>query len=422
MTVRMATQDAPLAGIRIMDLTHVWSGPMATRVLAGLGAEVIKLESPHKPDSLRGNKTDIASRYPDLVPGEDSINRNAWYNTQNVDKKCAVVDLKSPEGIEIAHKLIALSDVVIANYRPGVLDRMGFGFEDLKAINPQIVLVEMPGYTADSPQAKAPAFGAQFDAQSGSATLTGGLDGPLLTGYALGDPASGLMAGNAVLTALLRRNRTGTPSHIVLAQSEAMMPLLGEYYLAESVGTPVREDLNADRRFVPHGIYRTGDGGWLAIAVTDDDQWSALRSRLVQVDPELASIDNLAQRRAAADQITAAVTAFVASLSDAAQAARQLQSSGIPAAPLQGARAVCEDPQLAQSGFFHELEHPAAGTHKYPGLPIAIDGQRLGTTTPAPRFKEDTVAVMSDLIGLSRQHIDDLAERGVLGVLTPQPS
>lgn len=413
----MNADELPLAGIRIMDMTHVWSGPMATRVLAGLGAEVIKLESPHKPDALRGSETDIALRYPDLEPGEDSINRNAWYNTQNVDKKGAVLDLKTTEGMDIARNLVAASDVVIANYRPGVLDRMGLGFNELRAINSTIILVEMPGYTADSPQAAAPAFGAQFDAQSGAATLTGGEDGPILTGYAIGDPAAGLMAGNAVVTALLHRNRTGTPSHIVLAQSEAMMPLLGEYYLAESLGTPIRERINADRRFVPHGLYRTADGGWLAIGVTSDSQWHALRDVLVDIDASLSNIETLSERKTAATQIDGAIGVYTRGITDTKAAAHALQRLGVPAAPMQGARAICTDPQLAHSEYFKKLELPSAGTHNYPGLPISIDGQRVGTRTPAPRFKEDTAAVMANVIGLSGRQISELGRRHVLGLL-----
>ncbi|PRZ40854.1 crotonobetainyl-CoA:carnitine CoA-transferase CaiB-like acyl-CoA transferase [Antricoccus suffuscus] len=417
MIKRMSPDKLPLTGVRIMDMTHVWSGPMATRVLAGLGAEVIKLESPNKPDALRGNKTDVALRYPNLTPGEDSINRNAWYNTQNVDKKGVVVDLKTAEGMDIARQLVATSDVVIANYRPGVLDRMGLGFDELKVINPKIVLVEMPGYTADSPQAAAPAFGAQFDAQSGAATLTGGQDGPLLTGYAIGDPAAGLMAGNAVVTALLRRNRTGAPGHIVLAQSEAMMPLLGEYYLAESVGESIREEINADRRFVPHGLYRTGDGGWLAIAATSDAQWRKLREVLVDVDANLAGIETLREREGAARQIDDALRTYAAAIADAAAGAQDLQTLGVPAAPMQGAKAICADPQLAHSAYFKELQLESVGTHSYPGLPICIDGERIGTRTPAPRFKEDTAAVMTKVVGLSDQQIIDLGRRGVLGLL-----
>ena len=415
MTSHLSPERLPLNGVRIFDLTHVWSGPMATRVLAGLGAEVIKLESPSKPDALRGNASDIRLRYPDLTPGDDSINRNAWFNTQNVDKKGVVLDLKHAEGIELARRLIRMSDVVIANYRPGVLERMGFGFDDLVKINPGIVLVEMPGYTADSPLASAPAFGAQFDAQSGSATLTGGPDRPLLTGFALGDPAAGMMAANAVVSALIRARRTLRPSHVVLAQSEAMMPLLGEYYLAASVGTELEEDINEDRRSHPHGLYRTGDGGWVAIAVETDEQWATLRGLLIETCPSLGRITTGEQRRENSAAIGDALAGLASTFRSAAEAARALQGRGVVAAQLQRGRELCGDPQLAHSGYFTRLSHPSSGTHNYPGLPITIDGCRVGTRRPAPQFNQDTKSALTDLLGLSEARLRELADNGVIG-------
>ncbi|MGH3449466.1 MAG: CaiB/BaiF CoA transferase family protein, partial [Haloechinothrix sp.] len=325
----------PLGGVRVLDLTHVWSGPMATRVLTGLGAEMIKLESPQRPDMLRGpGSSDLPLRYPDLDHGADPYNRNAWFNTQNTGKRDVVLDLKDREGLALARRLVAVSDLVIANYRPGVLDRMGLGFEALRQIKPDIVLVEMPGYAAGTPQASAPAFGAQFDANSGSATLTGDDECPLLTGYALGDPAAGLFAAAAAVSALVKHRRTGNGGHVILPQSESMMPLLGEYYLAESAGEPIVEGLNADRRCVPHGIYRTGDDRWIAIAVQDDAQWQTFAQRLHDTDPGIGSrFPTVTDRRAHADAIEKTISAWAASISDPTTTARSLQADGVPSAP-----------------------------------------------------------------------------------------
>lgn len=418
MSTRHNPEELPLTGVRIMDMTHVWSGPMATRVLAGLGAEVIKIENLNKPDALRGTKDDIPLRYPDRTPGAESIDRNAWFNTQNVDKKSLVLDLKTPEGLNLAHDLAAISDVVIANYRPGVLDRMGLGFADLKTINPRIILVEMPGYTADSPQANAPAFGAQFDAQSGSATLTGSGDGPLLTGYAIGDPTAGLLAGSAALSALLRRDHVDDPGcHIVIAQSEAMMPLLGEYYLAESAGHPVQEPINGDRRFEPHGVYKNSTGEWIAITVRNDVEWHQLRRLLNSVDGTLSSIDGISERKRASAKIDAALGVYFAATDDASSVAASLQEMGVPAAPVQGAKELCEDPQLAHSEYFNEINHLSAGVHNYPSLPIDIDGVRTGSSSAAPRFKEDTYEVLSQTLGLKHEELMQLANKKSIGVL-----
>nr|WP_208378989.1 CoA transferase [Cumulibacter soli] len=399
-----------------MDLTHVWSGPMGTRVLAGLGAEVIKLESPAKPDTLRGNAGDIRSRYPDFEPGEDSINRNAWFNTQNVDKRDVVLDLKSSRGLEIAHQLVRHADLVIANYRPGVLERMGLGFAALSELNPRIVLVEMPGYPPDSRLASAPAFGAQFDAQSGSANLTGSPTAPLLTGFAIGDPVGGLNAASAAIAALIRARKTGEGAHIMLAQSEAMMPLLGEYFLAESVGEPIVEDLNADRRAEPHGIYRTGDGEWIALSARTDEQWRALHAWLVEQGVEVRGLEaswTLPERRQNSDRISDAMKTYASSITDTDAETQALQQHGIPAAPVAGARRLVEDEHLRSHGVLVEMEHPAVGTHRYQSLPTVIGGQRVGGRTPAPLYGQDTREVLAEVLGLDDPCIDELIASGI---------
>lgn len=410
----MSDASQPLRGVKVVDLTHVWSGPMATRVLAGLGADVIKLESPKKPDTMRGNAGDIRSRYPDLEPGPDSYNRNAWFNTQNVDKRDVVLDLKDERGLKIVYELVRQADLVIANYRPGVLDRMGLGYQKLREVNPRIVLVEMPGYPPDSPLAAAPAFGAQFDAQSGSANLTGSPSAPLLTGYAIGDPVGGLTAASASIAAIIRAKKTGEGSHVMLAQSEAMMPLLGEYYLAESVGEPITEELNADRRAEPHGIFRTADDGWLAIGVRTDEQWKVLHAELGSAAAGLDDSLTLEQRHAQNAAIADAVTAYVGTLSDPHSAAQSLQQQGVPAAPVAGARQLVEDKHLAEHGVLREMEHPAAGTHRYQALPTVIGGQRVGGRTPAPLYGQHTREVLTGLVGLDDPQVDELIEAGVV--------
>lgn len=408
----------PLQGIRVLDLTHVWSGPMSTRVLAGLGAQVIKLENPRSPDALRGpGMADLPLRYPDLEPGPDPRNRNAWFNTQNAGKKDVVIDLKKPEGLAYALRLVAMCDLVIANYRPGVMERIGMGYDALRHIAANIVLIEMPGYVSGSPGANAPAFGAQFDAASGNATLTGGEEGPLMTGYALGDPTAGLFAAAAATSALVKTRRTGEGSHIVLPQSEAMIPLLGEYYLAQSVGEPIQEGLNADRRCMPHGVYQTSGGAWLAIAVENDEQWQALARNLQAITPGLATkFATAEQRHANAPEVTEAVRTWAATVTDPAMTARSLQSEGVPSAPLQHAEALSVDPQLAAASYFQSVTHPSCGTHRYPTLPIQIDGRRTVPSTAAPTFAAHTEWCLRELIGLDDDAIDDLAVHGVIGL------
>jgi crotonobetainyl-CoA:carnitine CoA-transferase CaiB-like acyl-CoA transferase len=408
-------RSMPLRQHRVLDLTHVWSGPMATRVLTALGAEVIKLENPAKPDMLRGpGATDLPLRYPDFDPGAVPQHRNAWFNTENTGKRAVALDIKKPAGLELARQLAAMSDVVIANYRPGVLDRMGLGYAELQKLREDIVLVEMPGYAPSSPLANAPAFGSQFDANSGAATLTGDLDGPLLTGFALGDPTAGLFAAAAAVTALSRRRRIGAGAHVVLPQAEAMMPLLGEYFLAESLGDPIRETLNADRRYAPNGVYRTADG-WLALTVRTDAQWAALASLLDRHDPGISDRYRGAEYRTIhREAIDTVVSVWTSHILDTSSAVQELQTIGVPAAPVANAAAVATNPQLHHAGYFSELTQASTGTYRYPTLPIIIDGVRAAPIEPAPGIGADTIWCLRTLLDLDDNRLAELERCGVI--------
>lgn len=204
----------PLHDIRVLDFTHVWSGPMGTRALAALGAEVIKVEGPERPDMLRGVRAvGVTSRFPDFFPGENARDRNAWFNTQNTDKYGITLDIKDPRGLELVREIAATSQVFIANYRPGVLSRIGLGEDALREVRPDLIYAEMPGYGEDGPMAGMQAYGAQFEANSGAAAITGGDGPPLLTGYALGDAVAGAVGDRGDLRGRrqLAADRAGLP-------------------------------------------------------------------------------------------------------------------------------------------------------------------------------------------------------------------
>lgn len=381
----------PLEGIRVFDLTHVWSGPMGTRVLAALGAQVLKIENPARPDILRGNDADLRLRYPDGDYGADPLNRNAWFNTQNVGKRSVSLDLKSDEGRAAARELAADCDVVVSNYRAGVLRRMGFGYEELAHLNPGLVVVEMTAFPSTSSQAGSAGFGAQFDAASGNTWLSGDAQGPILTGFAIGDPVGGLFAASAVVTALARRQVTGRGCHVEIPQSEAMMPLFGEAFVAQSRGRAREPRLNGDPTGAPHGLFQTADGVWLAIGVHDDAQWAALVPHLHADGLEVPSRWARAEvRRAEVDDVDRLVTRWVATLEDAAEVAQSLQDHGVPAGVSAGPAMLARDPQLTATGYFTDLDHASAGRHPYPGLPLRINGHRPTPARPAPLLGEHT--------------------------------
>jgi crotonobetainyl-CoA:carnitine CoA-transferase CaiB-like acyl-CoA transferase len=411
-----AAARPPLAGVRVVDFSHWWAGPMATRVLAGLGADVVKIESPGRPDPMRfPTDIDVLERYPDLDPHPDPVNRNAFFNTQNVDKRSLVVDVKSEEGREVIQRVIAASDVFVANFRPGVLKRLGLGYDDVRAWAPKIIYVEMPGYGNSGPMAGVQAYGAQFDAASGSAWVMGGVDGPLLTGYAIADSIGGVSTATAVLTALTRRDHTGEGCHIEAATRDSMMPVLGEYFLAESLGVALARSTNAADGWAPHGIFRGADGRWIAIGIDSDEAWFALAGELGVAGSDAATeFATASARLSRLRDVDAQVGTWVAACTDLWRLADRLQQRGVAAAVMQQAGDVLEDDQLAHAEYFHRLDHPSAGTHAYPALPVVVDGRRDSSRAPAPVFGEHTRDVLLELCGLTEHDVDRMAAAGLI--------
>ncbi len=255
----------PLEGIRVADLTMMWAGPYATKVLAEMGAEVIKIESPRAWDNIRT-----------LIPQpgiEEPWNKSFYFNDYNRDKKSLTLDLAQELGRRTFLNLVAKCDVVIENYRADVLDNLGLGYEVLKAAKPDIILISMAGYGKTGPERDQVGFGPIIEQMSGLASMTGyGDDGiPMKTGLSYGDPVAGMAAASAVALALIQRRKTGNGTFIDLGQREVMSTLIGEAFVAASVRgeEPVQRG-NRDSRFFAQGVYRcAGEEQWVAITMRD---------------------------------------------------------------------------------------------------------------------------------------------------------
>lgn len=413
----------PLAGIRVLDLTHVWSGPSATRLLGALGADVIKVEAPHRPDFLRGSgAADVLSRYPDLDNGEDPWNRNAWFNTVNTDKRVVSVNLKDPEGLAVVYRLVQETHLVIANFRPGVLARIGLDYDELRRHRSDVILIEMTGYGSTGPMSGLQAYGAQFDAMSGTAWLTGDGEKPLLTGFALSDPVAGLAAASAAVTAVAHWRRTGEGASIEVIQRDAMIPLAGEQFVDASRGRLAACAVNGDVDASPHDIFRTLDEQWIAIAVHDDTGWHGLRAAVD--DGTRGRLPHAwEQARHEPLAVNRVVAAWVCVQTDADELASRLQTHGVSAAPVRSIGDVYEDVDFRGVGFLRPLTHPRTGTHLYPGPPLTLDGHRIAPRSPAPLCDEHTDSVLATFGGLSCRALADLRRRGVIGFeATAQPT
>ncbi|HLK25428.1 MAG TPA: CoA transferase, partial [Caulobacteraceae bacterium] len=352
----------PLQGLRVLDFTQAWAGPMTARSLAFLGAEVIKIENGSRLDSWRGPAVGVndPASYPDRVGGERPYDRNALFNTQNHDKKSISVDLKAAAGQDIARRLAAKCDVVLANFSPHALAKLGLGYEALSRDNPRLVMVEMPAFGNDGPWSSHVGMGKTMEAAAGMASLIGYGDGePVLTGPAYLDPIGGLHGAAAVLTALAERNRTGLGQYVEVAQVEAAMHWIGEYILQTGrTGEVFRADGNRRPDMAPHDAFPcAGDDQWMVIACPDDETWPRLVAATGVRDLADAKFATLAGRLAHAEAVTAGLSAWTRGRNKH-EAADLLQAAGVPAAPVNNGADVWRDPFLRSRGFIHELTHP----------------------------------------------------------------
>jgi len=401
--------DAPLAGLRVMELTTAWAGPMAGRVLGFLGAECIHIESPNRVNSWRLNKErPNPDNFPAGQPGDRPYDRSFLFNSQNVNKLSCILDLKTREGRAIAQRLAVECDVVICNFRPGTLAKLGLDYGSLKALRPDIIVAELPAFGLSGPLANHAALGPTMEMAAGMSSLVGYPGGqPETTGPSYLDPIGGFNTAAAILTALMHRRRTGEGQHVEVPQVEAAMHLIGGEILsaAETGLDPVR-DGNRVAHAAPHDAFPcAGPESWIAIAARDEAEWAALCREMgrpdLATDPRFAS---LADRKRHEDALTALVTAWTSG-QDRHALAERLQAAGVPAAAVQQPRDVAQDRHLSQRGFFHRLAHPDAGEHPHLGLPFRLSATPGTQRRAAPAFGQHTEEVLARIAGLSTDEI-----------------
>jgi crotonobetainyl-CoA:carnitine CoA-transferase CaiB-like acyl-CoA transferase len=413
----MTDSVLPLAGLRVLEISTAWAGPMLGRILRDFGADVVKVETLDAIDNWRGAvKGDDRSRYPDGDPGARPYNRSAWFNTQNLGKRSLGLDLKAPAARSAIEALVATCDIVVSNFAAGALGRMRMSYPDLCAIRPDIMLLEMVVTGEGGPLANARGVGPTMEALAGMTVLTGYGDGvPQRTGPAYVDPIGALNGAMAVLLAVYHRERTGRGQRIELAQRESLMHWYGERLLlfAED-GIEIAPHGNDLDGATPHGAFRArGDDEWVAIAVFDDAQWRALAAALGR--PELADDPRFADASARADAATEVRDAIESWTRgrDKRAIADELQRRGVCAAPVCSGKDVHDDPQLAATGFLFDVDHPETGRHRYHGLPFRFAGAADARRVAAPVVGQHTDALLRDWAGLDDQAIAELHRTGV---------
>ncbi len=412
--------DGALQGVRIIDLTRVWAGPHATRMLADMGAEVIHVTSRKLVGALTVTRETarILGIYPHDEPGERHWNRNSQTNDLARNKYDITLELDTSEGLSLLKRLIAISDVVIENYSPRVMPKFGLDYPHLRALNPKIILCSMPGYGSQGPYRGFISYGTNVDPAAGLASLMG-YPGelPHMSGNAYPDPVAGLFAVGTILTALYHQRRTGQGQYIDLSQAEATTALLGEFSLGVQLNgeMPPRRG-NRHPHQAPHGCYPCrGEDKWVAIAVGRDDEWRAFQRVQGHAawcdDPRFATLQGRLQYH---DELDRHITAWTKG-QDAYQVMHTLQRAGVPAGVVVNAEELVNEPQLQARDFFWEIDHPEAGRLRYAGQPVRMSETPPQCYRPAPCLGQHNDQVLGGLLGLSAAELADLRDKGVIG-------
>ena len=395
-----ARSDKPLAGLKVADLAWVAAAPLATKILAHWGATVVRVETQHRPCLLRGalgHRDDVA----------DQENAIAWHST-NANKMTISLDLAKPEAREVVRDLAAWADVAVESFTPGTMAAWGLGYDDLREVNPELVMVSSCVMGQSGPHRQFAGFGNMAASVAGFFDITGWADrGPAGPYLAYTDYCSPRFTVCALLAALDHRRRTGEGQHLDFSQMEAAVHMLAPA-IAEMQDTGVRRTRrgNDDDVMVPHGVYpASGDDEWIAISVEDDEQWRSLAIEMRRED--LADLDESA-RRARQDELDEIVTAFTARQNGPGLMHR-LQAHGIAAHYVQNSGACIDDPQLAHRGHFQWAPHQYARRTIVDAMPYTLSDAPNGFDWAGPTYGEHTMEVLGDILGYDADRIAELA-------------
>jgi crotonobetainyl-CoA:carnitine CoA-transferase CaiB-like acyl-CoA transferase len=399
--------------LRAIDLSMGWAGPLLGEQLAEMGVEVIKIEDTLHFDWWRGS---LSMGPPEM----QVIERSAPFNTANRGKIGCTLDLTNPRAIEIVKRLVATADIVIENYSPDVMPKLGLGWDALAPLNPRLVMISMPSFGAEGPERNARGYGNTIEAVAGITGLVGYHDGgqPYTLSNALGDPSAGLNGLFAVLVGLREREDTGRGQHIELAQVEGVVPFVAEAILeAQLTGQVPKPRGNRHPACAPHGIYRCGSG-FLALAAESDEQWRQLAEALGldARDPRFATESDRKRNEDALD------AALAAALKDrgAEETARKLIDAGLVAAQVHSAADILGDAQLSARGFYVPVDRAVVGTHLYPGVAEHFSETPLVADHPAPLLGEHNRKVFGEILGMSDAEIEGLERDHIIGTLPRQ--
>ena len=404
-----------LAGIRIVDLSMGWAGPLATRHMADMGADVIKVESCERFDWWRSWEAT-----PEWI-ADDGAEKSTAFNTVNRNKRNITLDLEHPDGRALLLRLVATANAVVENYSSAVLPKLDLGFEVFRSVKPDIVLMSMPAFGSTGPWHAFRAYGSTVEQSSGLPHLNGFADDPpTMQHVAYGDAVGGLNGASALLVALRHQARTGEGQFVDLSQVEALFPMAAHGILAYTAtgAAPARRG-NASDVYAPHGVYPcAGHEAWIVIQIADETQWAALDRAS---GGRLARFGDAADRRRRAAELDDAMAAWTQD-EDAALLMMRLQSAGVPAARAHSSATLLDDPHLQKRGFWQWLDRAVVGNQPNPSPPYRIDEAPFPIATSAPTLGQHNNEVLQEILGLDGRELDRLRDAGVIGERPRMPS
>jgi crotonobetainyl-CoA:carnitine CoA-transferase CaiB-like acyl-CoA transferase len=393
----------PLDGIRVVDLTRVLSGPYCTMHLGDLGAEVIKVERPGEGDDTRA--------FAPPFQGDQA----AYFLSVNRNKKSITLDMKSERGKEVLWRLIEVSDVVVENFRPGAMDRLGLGYDAVKARRPAMVYCSISGFGDTGIQKDRPGYDVIVQGEAGIMDITGPRDGaPHKVGVAVADLVSGLNASQGILAALYTRQSTGLGQHVRISMYEAVAALLtfnaSIYY---ATGDSPRRRGNEHPTIVPYETFEAADG-WINLGVANDDLWqrfcAAAERQDLKTDARFARASDRVRNR---DVLVPLVKAVVKQRTRD-EWLKRLDKAGVPSGAIRTVGEVCESEVLEARGMVAQMQHPSAGLVKGIKSAMHLSATPLDAYAPPPRLGEHTREILTGILGYSASDFDRLARDKVI--------
>ncbi|MGY4412223.1 crotonobetainyl-CoA:carnitine CoA-transferase CaiB-like acyl-CoA transferase [Bradyrhizobium sp. LB7.1] len=408
----MEAARQPLQGIRVIDFSMGWAGPLCTRTLADLGADVIKIEAIQYPDWWRG-----VDRSPSYINAQ-MYEKAVRFCIMNRNKRGITLDLTRPRGLDLAKQLLTDADAVVDNYSVDVLPKLGLGYDVLRTINPRLVMLSMSAFGTSSVDRDCRAYGSTLEQGSGLPTVIGNPnDIPVMSHVAFGDPIGGLNGCAAVLVGLIHARNTGQGQFIDLAQIECMMPFAAPWITVHSTGgTPPTRYGNRHPQFVPHGCFRcAGEDNWIVVAATNAEMWQRLAQTIGRpdwaADPSLKFVE---ARRRIEESIEGGIEAWTITR-DADQAMSELQGVGVAAGVARLPIDLLNDRHLRSRSFFQHVERAFMGLHPQPSMPIRESSEPYPIRAAAPTLGQHNSEILSDLLDLSDAQIAELVADDIIG-------